>query len=124
MSLSLILAGLWPQIPNIIINFVGLGIAISRKERHPKVSLWAGVYFGGSLVMRLLSMVYYVLPVLLQNNSTSSVPTGTAITLLNLACMPITAGLGIALLYAIFGWRDEKIDSNTNTPVFLGDKNA
>jgi hypothetical protein len=112
--LSLIFAGLWPQIPTIIIDLIGLGIAITRRERHPKVSLWAGIYFGGNLVVRLLTSVYLVLPTLLQGSDFSVVSIGTIFTLLNPACMPITAGLGIVLLYAIFGWREPNIDSNMN----------
>jgi hypothetical protein len=124
LDLALILSSLWPQLPTIIVNLVGLGIAITRKEKHPKVSLWAGIYFGGSLVLRLLSPLYSLLPVILQDRGLSMISIGTAFTLLNLICLPINTGLGVVLLYAVFGWREDRMDSSNNTPISMGDKNA
>ena len=118
-----IAVNLLPQLPSIIIYIVGLWLAISRREQHPRASLAAGVYFGLALLLRAASQVYLILPLYMQQQGYSTVNIGSIFFTLNLICIPFHIVADIALLYAIFTPRS-KHTTDPNTPIFVGDKNA
>ncbi len=119
---SIIFSSLLPQISTIILHAVGLWLAITRRAQHPRASLAAGIYFGLALLMRAFSLVYVILPTYMQETGGAVSSLGQIYTTLNIVCIPVYIVMDIALLYAIFAPRNQ--NSDPNTPIFVGDKNA
>lgn len=110
--LRAILAMAVPQAPLYVLDLVGLVIAITRKGRHPKVSLWAGIYFGSKLILSLIGLGTGILPLILSNAGYRMTNIGMIMTVISLIFVAINTILSIILLYSVFGWRgEEKLDT-------------
>ncbi len=119
---SIIFSSLLPQIPTIILHAVGLWLSITRRAQHPRASLAAAIYFGLALLLRVLSLVYVVLPTYMQETGGTVSNLGQIYTTLNVICIPVYIVMDIALLYAIFAPRNQPADPNA--PIFIGGKDA
>ena len=112
------LAVILPQIPLYLLDLIGLGIAIARRERHPKVSLLAGVYFLGSFVLGLAGLGFSLMPLYMTTQGASVSDFSTMLGLLNFLMIALRIVFMIVLMFAIFGWRDQK-PSASNLPISL-----
>ncbi|MBI5298073.1 MAG: hypothetical protein HY869_21565 [Chloroflexi bacterium] len=110
--LSSFFAIILPQTPLFLVDLAGLVIAILQRKRHPKVSLLAGIYFLGSFLLSLIGSGLSLLPLYLNSQGSTWSQTGLIMTGIGLVRVALQTMLGIALLYAVFGWRAE----NPSTP--------
>ncbi len=86
---------------------VGIVLAYTRKDKHPRTSKLAGIYFGGSLALSIIGSFMALFPVYANTKlGLSLMQVGIAMSLINIVTTIIGFGLGIVLLYAIFGERD------------------
>jgi hypothetical protein len=94
-----------------VLDLIALGIAIARRQNHPQLSLWAGIYFAVQAILMAieLGINFYVLQTDYSNISVSA--QWMLLTLINLCTTAINIVATILLLYIIFGWRDEKKSS-------------
>jgi hypothetical protein len=96
------------RIPTVLALLVGLIIAISRRETHPRVSLLAGLYFGLSILMSVIGALVTLLPMFSREMFGSSITQiGTLMSVYGFFAAFVNAGLVILLIYAIFGGRAE-----------------
>lgn len=100
------------RIPIILIYIAGIGIAIARKEKHPRISLLAGIYFGGSLILTLFGISWSLFPLYARDNfGLSMMQVGVTMSVIGIITTLIDAALGIVLLYAVFSERDIGLDT-------------
>ena len=99
---------IFPRVLFLILDLIALGIAIARRQEHPRLSLWAGIYFTVQAILMAvdLGINSYVLQTDYSKISVSV--QWMLFTLINLCTTSIDVMATILLLYIIFGWRDEK----------------
>lgn len=110
--LSSFFAIILPQTPLFLVDLAGLVIAILQRKRHPRVSLLAGVYFLGKFVLSIIGGAATLLPLYLHTRGFAMTQSGLFMGMIGLINVALQTMLGIALLYAVFGWRAE----NPSTP--------
>lgn len=98
---------IFPRVLFLVLDLIALGIAISRRQEHPRLSLWAGIYFAVQAILMAvdLGINSYVLQTDYSNTQ------WMLLTLINLCTTSINIVATILLLYIIFGCRDEKKSS-------------
>ena len=102
---------IFPRVLFLVLDLIAVGIAIARRQEHPRLSLWAGIYFTVQAILMAvdLGINSYVLQT---DYSTISVSAQwMLLTLINLCTTSINIVATVLLLYIIFGWRDEKKSS-------------
>ena len=95
------------QLPFLIVIVVGLWLAIARRKRHPRASLWAGIAFcalGLQIAWRVATSAY-VTALLEGGREPSSVRGLLAAS--NVATYVLFLVAIIALTIAVFGSRDQ-----------------
>jgi hypothetical protein len=99
---------IFPKVLFLILDLIALGIAIARRQEHPQLSLWAGIYFTVQAILMAIELGInsFVLQTDYSNISVSA--QWMFLTLINLCTTAIHIVATILLLYIIFGWRDEK----------------
>ncbi len=89
------------QIPVYIVYGVGLALAVTRWNKHPRVSLFAAIAYSASIVIGLvLTIVQASLPYELP-----AAEIGAIYSVLGVCGNLIHAGLAALLVAAVFGWR-------------------
>jgi hypothetical protein len=93
------------QLPFLIVIVVGLWLAIARRKRHPRASLWAGIAFA-ALVLQIAWRVAtsaYVTALVAAGREPASV--GGLLATSNVATYVLFLVAVIALTIAVFGSR-------------------
>jgi hypothetical protein len=97
-----------PALPFMAVEMIGLILAFVRRKRHPNVSLLAGILFSYRLVMSIIGLWSQIVITYNINYGSGSAYAGLQSTwglwsfLLNIIAF-------VVFLYAIFGWREEKL---------------
>jgi hypothetical protein len=111
------LIALTTLIPMAVVWLIGIGLALSRWRRHPRVSLFVIIAFvvmmGATLAVRVTSMWA---PMLMNRRGWSMSEVGTIFTAINLVYALINAAAWALILSAIFGWRARPEKENLFPP--------
>jgi len=103
------LSALLVQIPLYIVYGVGLTLAFTRWNKHPRASLLAAIAYSASIVISIiLTIIQVSLPYQM-----SAQEVGAVYSILGICGNLVHAALAAVLVAAIFGWR--KAD-DTATP--------
>ena len=95
-------------IPSFIIYMTGLVLALTRWNRHPKVSMFA----AGGFALMLFSLLIYAGLMYCQLNYRNGAPADFAqiLGIVTFAGRGISAIAWIMLLFAVYGWRHPDSD--------------
>ena len=94
------------RLPVMLALLAGLIFAIVRREKHPRISLLAGIYFGGSLLLSILGTLVSLWPVFARMFSGFSMTNiGVISSVAGFVIVLFNAGLTVLLIFAIFGER-------------------
>ncbi|MEW5939595.1 MAG: hypothetical protein AB1750_08040 [Chloroflexota bacterium] len=98
------------QTPFFLIDLCGLIIAITRRKRHPRVSLLAGIYFSGHIILWIIDVGFgsTIFANYLFKLEYSITELASIVRITSIVMTVVGSLLAIILLFAIFGWRDEK----------------
>jgi len=92
--------------PNLIVWLAGVGLALARWRRHPRVSLLALIAFIVLIVFATLSRFLSVwLPMTMRDEGWTAAQLGSVLTIIGAVTALINASAWILVLCAIFGWR-------------------
>lgn len=97
--------------PLYLVDLAGLILAVLWRRRHPQVSLLAGIYFLGSLLLSLIANGLAFLPLYLNSHDFSLSQAGTIMGMIGLVRTALQTILGVVLLFAVFGWRNQNIQT-------------
>jgi len=96
------------RIPTVLVLLAGLIFAIVRREKHPRISLLAGIYFGLSILMSVIGVLVSLMPILSRDLLDISVSQiGVLMSAYGIFAGFMNAGLVVLLIFAIFGGRAE-----------------
>jgi hypothetical protein len=105
-----------PQTPLFLVDIIGFIIAIVRKDRHPRISLLAGIYFVGSFFLSVVGLGVSIMPLFIsQTHALGVSDIGMIVTVMGLVNITLSTILAIILLFAVFGWREMKQPSTVAT---------
>ena len=112
------LSGLAWSIPIIIIWLISIALALSRWQRHPRVSLFTLMACALMIVTRVVSTFLYVwLPTMIMKDQGSQID---RIGFINAAIGGVSISINVVawalILCAIFGWRDLRQKGNIFPP--------
>ena len=94
--------------PVMLALIAGLIFAIVRREKHPRISLLAGIYFGGSLLFSILGTLVSLWPIFASQISSLSITNiGMISSVTGFVIVLFNAGLTVLLIFAIFGERSD-----------------
>jgi hypothetical protein len=95
------LGALVVQIPLYIVYGVGLALAFTRWNKHPRVSLLAAIAYSASIVISIiLTIIQVSLPYQM-----AAQEVGAVYSILGICGNLIHAALAAVLVAAVFGWR-------------------
>jgi O-antigen ligase len=96
------------RIPVLLALLAGLIFAIVRREKHPRISLLAGIYFGLSILMSVIGALVSLLPIFSREWFDISITQiGMVMSGYGIFAAFLNAGLVVLLILAIFGGRAE-----------------
>ena len=99
-----LLSVLAQRIPVMLALLAGLIFAIVRREKHPRISLLAGIYFGGSLLLSILGTFMSLWPIFARQVLGSSITDiGVISSIVGFVIVLFNTGLTVLLIFAIFG---------------------
>lgn len=99
-----------PQLPLILVWLVGIVLAVTRWQRHPKVSMLALIALILTLLETIVSNFLSIwLPIMLTEQGTSATQIGTIFGVWRFIASLVGAVIWGLVLAAIFRWRDELI---------------
>jgi hypothetical protein len=115
--LTAILARIATLTPIIIAWAIGIVLALARWKRHPRVSLFALVAFVVMIVTTIITSVLYIwLPMTIRNSGWSVAQISTILAGVGIVSTVIQAVAWAMVLWAIFGWRDQRKEENLFPP--------
>jgi hypothetical protein len=99
------------RIPLILALSAGLVFAIVRREKHGRISLLGGIYFGLSILIQVAGALVSFLPIFAREIfDISLVRIGMLTSMYGYLAAFLEAGLAILLIFAIFGERADLED--------------
>ncbi len=101
------LRNLIQSLPVCLVWFIGIGVAVARRQEHPQLSALAIATFSLLMAMSIVgSILNSILPQMFFDPSSleSLIP---VYSLGQIFSTLITAGLWVCVLVAIFGWRKQ-----------------
>ena len=99
-----------PQLPLFLVWLVGIVLAVTRWQRHPKVSMLALIALVLTLLETIISNFLSIwLPIMLTEQGTSATQIGTIFGIWRFIASLVGAVIWGLVLAAIFRWRDELI---------------
>jgi hypothetical protein len=96
------------ETPFLLVYLIGLILAIMRRKQHPNISLLAAIYFSGKIILSIINLGAAILPMYYVQQGNSIHEIGTILGIINLISNVVGTILSVILLFAIFGWRNEK----------------
>ena len=105
-----ILAAQFAHLPLLVVWMVGIGIALARWSKHPRVSLLVVLALSGMLLLGVASTaISVVVPQYLYRQGVTTARTGVVFAIIGLVTATLSAGCWVMVIVALFsGRRAEK----------------
>lgn len=103
--------------PLVILYGIGIVIAISRRQRHPKVSLLTILALTIQIFLTVASrIISFALPLILRDRGWATSQIGQVFFAQAIVVELLEIAVWILLLYAVFGWRGKPEPSSVFIP--------
>lgn len=117
---------LWPVVKNLVfispliaVWVAGIAIAIVRRQRHPKASLWAIIALAILIVLAVTNTIANILlPWTVRNWGWSSAEMGQIFDAKALVISLLQSGAWVMLLYSLFAARENPASPKVASPPF------
>lgn len=107
-DLLLFFTSILPTTLFVVLHTVGLILAVVRRKRHPQVSVLAGIFFLARIIWSI-SWLVAIITVYYVNNGQGAEELARSQTSTSVVDLLISVILFIIMLYAIYGWREQKL---------------